>query len=262
MIKTVSIITPVFNAEKFIEKCINSVLSQTFKDWELILCDDRSTDNSVRIIKAFINKDPRIKLLSNKINGGAGVARNKALEYATGNYIAFLDGDDFWHEDKLKKQLEFIQKYNCGMVYSQYYVVNGGSNIPEYKICSPKMVTYEKMLCNDYIGFLTLMYDVKKVGKLFMPEIRKRQDWAYKLILLKNIKEAVGIQEPLAFYRIGNSSLSSNKVKLIKYNFEVFHKELGYSWLSSSFMMINFLIHYFYYKSVSKKKVNFQLTSS
>jgi len=262
MSKTVSIITPVFNAEKYIEQCINSVLSQTHKDWELILCDDCSTDNSVRIIEEYINRDSRIILLSNEVNSGAGIARNMAIKHATGNYIAFLDGDDFWHEDKLKKQLDFIQKNHCALVYSQYYVVIGESNIPKHIICSPKVVTYKKMLCNDYIGFLTLMYDVNKLGKLFMPEIRKRQDWAYKLKLLKSTKEAIGIQEPLAFYRIGNSSLSSNKVKLLKYNFAVFHKELGYSKLSSTFMMINFLLHYFYYKSVSKKKVNFKHTSS
>lgn len=262
MNETVSIITPVYNSEKFIKQCIDSVLSQNYTDWELILSDDCSTDSSVEIIHEYLRRDKRIKLIQSVTNNGAGIARNQAIKQAAGRYIAFLDCDDFWHEQKLSKQLEYIRKNNLELVFSQYYVVEGDSNLPNFKICSPKTVTYKRMLCNDYIGFLTLLYDTKRIGKILMPEIRRRQDWAYKLKLLKSLKIAHGIQEPLAFYRIGNSSLSSNKIKLLKYNFKIYHEELGYSWLNSILRMINFLVHYFYYKAVSKKKVNYQHTSS
>ncbi|MBU2900549.1 glycosyltransferase family 2 protein [Maribacter dokdonensis] len=262
MNEKVSIITPVFNAEFFVRKCVESVLMQSYENWEMIFSDDCSTDRSIEIIKEYAKKEPRIKLLLSDTNRGAGVARNKAIEYASGRYITFLDSDDFWHKDKLKKQLKFLKEKDIAIAYSQYYIVEGDSNVPKYKICSPKKVNFNKMLCNDYIGFLTLLYDTDKITKQLMPEIRRRQDWAYKLQLLKDNGFAYGIQEPLAYYRVGNNSLSSNKINLLKYNFAVFHKELGYSKLSSTFMMINFLVHYFYYKSVSKKKVNFKHTSS
>jgi len=261
MNETVSIITPVYNSEKFIKQCIDSVLAQKYSDWELILSDDCSTDSSVEIINEYLKRDKRIKLIQSETNNGAGIARNHAIKEAEGRYIAFLDCDDFWHKDKLSKQLEYLKKNNIELVFGQYFIVEGNSNVPSYKVCSPKSVTYKKMLCNDYVGFLTLLYDTKRIGKLFMPEIRRRQDWAYKLRLLKNLKIGYGLQEPLAFYRIGNSSLSSNKIKLLKYNFKIYKKELGYSYVESFFMMINFLIHYFYYKSVSKKKVNYHQTS-
>lgn len=257
MNEKVSIITPVFNAELYVRQCVESVLIQSYENWEMIFCDDCSTDKSVDVIKEFAKKDTRIKLLSCETNSGAGVARNKAIEHAAGRYIAFLDCDDFWHEQKLEKQLKFLKQKDLGIVYSQYFIVEGNSNVPKFKINSPKQVTYNKMLCNDYIGFLTLLYDTEKIDKQYMPEIRRRQDWAYKLQLLKNNGCAQGIQEPLAYYRIGNSSLSSNKLKLVKYNFNIFKNELGYNWITSFFMMINFLVHYFYFKQVSKKKVNF-----
>ena len=259
--KKVSIITPVYNSEIYIKKCIDSVRAQTYTNWEMLLSDDCSTDSSVEVISEYLKKDYRIKLITSRVNSGAGIARNKAIESASGRYIAFLDCDDFWQKDKLTKQVEFLQKENLGLAYSQYYVVEGDNNVPKIKICSPEKVDFKKMLCNDYIGFLTLIYDTEIIGKHLMPEIRRRQDWAYKLKLLKNTSYAYGIQEPLAFYRIGNSSLSSNKIKLLKYNFSVFHNELGNSKIKSFFMMINFLFHYFSYKQVSKKKVNFKTSS-
>lgn len=257
----VSIITPLYNSEKFLPQCVASVLEQTYDDWELILSDDCSSDNSVEIAREYCKRDQRIKLIESETNNGAGVARNKAIEYASGRYLAFLDSDDFWHQDKLKKQLDLMTGKGLPLVYCQYYVVEGDAQIPEYKICSPKKVDYSTMLRNDYIGFLTLIYDTEKLGKLYMPKMRRRQDWAYKLRLLKGMGYAHGIQEPLAFYRIGDSSLSSNKFKLLKYNFEVFRKELDKSWLESFLLMIRFLLYHFLYKLTSKQKVDFKNSS-
>lgn len=252
----VSIITPVFNAEKYLSICIDSVIAQSYQDWELILCDDCSSDGSVGLIEAYAFKEERITLIKSPINQGAGVARNKALELAGGRFIAFLDCDDFWHPEKLEKQLNFLNQGGFALVFCQYFVVIGNSKEPKYIIRSPKKVSYRRMLCNDYIGFLTVLYDTVHIKKQFMPEIRRRQDWAYKLKLLEKVDFAYGIQEPLAFYRVGNSSLSSNKLKLLKYNFSVYNNELGYSKLASFALMIIFLFHYFQYKFTSKKIVN------
>ena len=252
----VSIITPVYNSERYISQCIKSVLSQSYNNWEMILCDDCSTDDSVKVVQEYVERDERIKLIFNETNSGAGVTRNNAIRVSKGRYIAFLDSDDLWHKDKLKKQMDFMIQSNLAMVYSHYYVLQGNDEKPSHVIHAPKKVSFKNMLSNDYIGFLTLIYDTRKLGKQYMPKIRRRQDWAYKLKLLKIQNYAYGIQEPLAYYRVGTNSLSSNKIRLIKYNFTVYYKELGYSFGYSVLLMVNFLTHYFWYKVTSKKKLN------
>lgn len=241
----VSIITLVYNAEKFVSKCITSVIAQHYENWEHIFVDDCSSDNSEAIIKTFQAKDKRIKYHSLKHNSGADAARNKGIKESSGRYLAFLDAD-FWHPKKLLRQIQVMQEKKVALIYSQYYIVKEQSNMPESMICSPERLTYTKMLRNDYIGFLTVMNDTHVIGKQYMPKIRRRQDWAYKLQLLKNMTYGYGIQEPLAYYRIGNSSLSSNKFKLLKYNFAIFQEVLGFSGVKSTLYMINFLAHYFY----------------
>jgi glycosyltransferase involved in cell wall biosynthesis len=251
----VSIVTPVYNAEKFINKCIASVLNQTYPNWEMILVDDCSPDNSSEIILEYAQKDDRIKYHKLKKNGGAGVARNQAISMATGRYLAFLDSDDFWHPAKLEKQIEFLKEKNAPAVYSQYYIFNQTIGKPTHIVKSPERVDFKKMQKNDYIGFLTFLLDTKKTGKPMMPTIRRRQDWAYKLIVFKPGFYALGIQEPLAYYRVGNESLSSNKFRLLKYNFGVFRNVLGYSFVKSIVKMAVFLCHYFYFKAISKEKI-------
>ena len=251
----VSIITPVYNSENYLRECIDSVLSQTYKDFEHILVDDCSNDNSATIITDYALKDNRIKYIKLKKNSGAGVARNKAIERATGRYIAFLDSDDFWESCKLEKQLNFMRSNNYQFVYSQYYVIK--ENVPHYIVQSPSRVDFSKMLKNDYIGCLTAIYDVQEIGKIFMPDIRKRQDWVLWLRILKKVDYAYGLQEPLAYYRTGNSSLSNGKIGLLKHNFNVYHKELNMTYFKSIFMMIQFLCYYFSYKVISKKKYNY-----
>jgi len=234
---------------------MDSVLAQSYKNWEHILIDDCSTDSSAKVIRDYADNESRTKLIRLPKNQGAGVARNEGIKSATGRYIAFLDCDDFWHKDKLLKQVQFMVKHHYSVVYAQYYVFSGENYTPLYKVKSPPRVNYRKMLNNDYIGFLTLMYDAKALGKYYMPTIRMRQDWAYKLKLLSRAGAAFGIQEPLAYYRIGNTSLSSSKFRLLKYNFNVYRQELNMSFIKSLFMMANFLVHYFYYKLTSKEKV-------
>ena len=189
----------------------------------MILVDDCSTDQSKQIISKYVKKDRRIKYIKLNKNRGAGEARNKAIEVSIGRYIAFLDSDDFWSKEKLEKQIIFLKKNKVGAVFSQYYIFNRNLETTHI-IKSPKKTNFKNMQKNDYIGFLTFLIDTKKTGKPLMPSIRRRQDWAYKLIILKPGIEALSLQEPLAYYRVGNQSLSSNKLKLLKYNFNVFRK--------------------------------------
>lgn len=256
MNKKVSIITPAYNSEKFIANAMDSVINQTYNNWEMLIIDDCSTDSTIDIVNEYSRKDDRIKLILQKTNMGAGHARNRAIQLSTGRYIAFLDSDDFWGMDKLSKQMDFIKATQAALVYCHYYIYNQRVNKVTHRIESPLKTTYNKMQRNDYIGFLTLLIDTEKTGKQLMPTIRRRQDWAYKLLLLKKGFDAYGIPEPLAYYRVGNQSLSSNKFKLFKYNFAVFRKVLRYSLVKSFYKMCAFLPFYFIFKLTARKRVN------
>ncbi|WP_405208877.1 glycosyltransferase family 2 protein [Aquimarina sp. LLG6339-5] len=254
----VSIITPVYNAEKYIQDCIKSVINQTFDNWEHILIDDCSDDNSIHIIKKFCDLDSRIKLFVQDSNSGAGLARNRGIKEAKGRYISFLDADDYWHKDKLNKQLSFMIDNNHVLTYTSYYVFEKYS-IPIYYREVPIKTSYKKILQNCYIFCSTAMYDTNVLGKAYFPDIRKRQDWVLWIRILEKIKNSYGINEPLVYYRIGNkNSLSKNKFGLLKHNYNVFKRELNKSHLKSILMMLSFLGHYFWYKTFSKQKKQFK----
>ncbi|MFD2724787.1 glycosyltransferase family 2 protein [Hyunsoonleella rubra] len=252
----VSIITPSFNCQDYISKTIDSVLSQTYSNWEMIIVDDCSTDNSVEIIQNYCAKDKRIKLFISDKNMGSGRSRNKCLEKATGRYIAFLDSDDYWSNIKLERQIAFMEENSFNLTYSMYFEFDSDTGRLLTKVKVPKKVNFGMLLKNGgYMGCLTVIYDSYFFGKRDMPEIRKRQDWALWLKMLKEIDYAHGLQEPLAYYRLGNSSLSKSKLKLVKYNFSVYRKELRMSFLRSLYHMIVFLIHHFFYKPKLKVKL-------
>lgn len=251
---TVSIITPVYNSSKFIRECLDSTLGQTYTNFEHILVNDCSTDDSVQIIEQYVKKDPRVKLIQLNENSGAGKARNTAIEAAKGRFIAFLDSDDFWHKDKLQIQVNFMLQNGYAFSYTQYKIIDENSR-PHSIVKSPPKVSYNDILRNGYIGCLTAMYDTERIGKYYMPLIRKRQDWSLWIMILKEVQVAHGISRPLAYYRVGNDSLSSNKVNLIKFNFNVFHKVLQMGLLESSYRMAVFLFFYFKFKFNSIEKL-------
>lgn len=245
----VSVVTPVYNAALFLEETIWSVLNQTYLHWELLLVDDCSTDASFEIAKTFSKKDSRIKVYQLMSNQGAGIARNLGIKEASGTYIAFLDADDLWFPEKLQTQLEFMTENNCNICYSSYQLIN------EDGILQPKIVealpnlTFKKLLKSNYIGNLTGTYNAAALGKIYAPVLRKRQDWALWLSALKIENKAMGIQEPLAYYRERKNAISSNKTGLLKYNYVVYNKVLGLSTLNSLFMMTIFLWEHFFVKS-------------
>ena len=239
----ISIITPTYNSELYISETILSIQNQTFTDWELIITDDYSSDNTVEVIQSFIKKDDRIRLYKLKSNQGAGVARNHSIKMAKGRYIAFCDSDDQWKKNKLELQINFMNHNDLVLSYSGYDIIDeNGKKIRT--VHPPKIITLKKILSNNYIGCLTAIYDSKILGKQYMPPIRKRQDWVLWIKILKKIKKTEGLNTSLAIYRVRSNSISRNKLNLIIHNWNVYHKVLGYNKFKSVLLMINFIIHY------------------
>jgi len=239
-----------YNAEAFISDAIQSVINQTYTSWELLLIDDCSTDKTLEIAKSFQNEHSKIKLFANAKNFGAAITRNKGIEAAKGDYIAFLDGDDVWKPEKLEKQLAFFNSQDCDVCFSSYYLIDEQGVLLNKEVKALETISYQKLLKSNYIGNLTGMYNAKKLGKITSPNLRKRQDWLLWLAALKKSrKPAEGILEPLAYYRIRKSSMSSNKFQLIKHNYWVYRKGLDFSILKSVYSMVVFLIEHFFVKS-------------
>lgn len=222
MRELVSIIMPSYNAEKFIKESINSVLAQTYQNWELLITDDVSKDNTVSIVKQYAKNEPRIKLVEKTNNGGAGVARNDSILRARGRYIAFLDSDDLWMPEKLSKQISFMQHNKVPFSYTGYQKFTGDKKLLG-EIIPPAETTYNELLNSNVIGCLTAIYDCQEIGKQFMPTIRKRQDMALWLHILKLTPKATGIQESLAYYRV-DVGMSSNKIEILKWQWRLYRE--------------------------------------
>ncbi len=224
----VSIITPSYNSEAFIRETIEGIINQTYPHWELLITDDCSTDHSVKLVEEYVKKDSRIKLLKLEKNGGAGVCRNNSIEAAKGRYIAFCDSDDVWMPQKLEKQLMFMEKTDSALSYSSYMMMNESGSI-EGIVVSPKKIVYASLKRDNDIGCLTAIYDTEKVGKMYMPIMRKRQDWALWLSILNKCGVAYGLKEPLAYYRVRKESISRKKLALVKHNINMYRSFLKFS---------------------------------
>ncbi|WNH13965.1 glycosyltransferase family 2 protein [Thalassobellus suaedae] len=253
----VSIITPMFNSEAFISETISSVLNQSYKNWELILIDDNSKDATLSIVQEFIKIHPNIKLLKNESNLGAAISRNKGIDSAKGDYIAFLDADDLWKPEKLEIQIACMQTENCDVCFSSYQLINEKGEALNKKVKAIPQLAYSKLLKSNYIGNLTGIYNAKVLGKIKTPDLRKRQDWLLWLSAIKKSgKRAQGMKESLAYYRVRDNSMSSNKLNLIKYNYWVYKKGLGFSTLKSVYCMLVFLKEHFFVKSKQTISIN------
>ncbi|QED39128.1 glycosyltransferase family 2 protein [Antarcticibacterium arcticum] len=244
----VSVIMPAYNTSNFIAEAIDSVIKQTWAHWELIIIDDVSTDDTVEVVNSFSAKEDRIHLIKNLSNKGPGVARNLGIEKAKGSFIAFLDSDDQWLPYKLETQIGFMQQNDLEMSFSSYYLLKENEEQPFAIVQAPEVLTYRKLLKSNYVGNLTGIYDVAKIGKVFAPEIRKRQDWALWLTILKNKGETRAISRPLAVYRVRKESLSKNKTALIAYNYRIYRNFLNFGFLKSCFFMGRFLWEHFIIK--------------
>jgi teichuronic acid biosynthesis glycosyltransferase TuaG len=251
----VSVIMPAYNSADFIREAIDSVLSQTWPNWELWVIDDASKDGTVKVIEEYSAKHSKIQPLKNSTNLGTGAARNKGIKAATGHFIAFLDADDKWLPEKLEKQLRFIQENDLAMTFSSYYLIDEEGNALNKIVKALPELTYEKLLKSNYVGNLTGIYDVQKLGKVYAPLIRKRQDWALWLEIMKKLGSTRALTEPLAYYRVRRDSVSRNKWKLLRHNFRIYRSFLNYGLLKSCRSMSRFLWEHFLVKNKQVKKL-------
>ncbi len=239
-----------FNSEAFISETINSVINQTYLNWELLLVDDGSHDKTIEIANRYIAENNKIKLFKNATNQGAAISRNKGIKASKGDYIAFLDADDLWKPNKLETQITFMQTENCDICFSSYEQMDEAGKPLNKLVKALPELTYKKYLKSNYIGNLTGIYNAKVLGKITAPNLRKRQDWLLWLAAIKKSgKPAKGIQQSLAYYRVRKDSMSSNKMELLKHNYWVYKKGLGFSTIKSIFYMLLFLKEHFFIKS-------------
>ena len=249
----VSVIMPAYNAQAFIAESIQSVIDQTYQNWELFVIDDFSSDATREIVQGLVRKDNRIHLLENSSNSGTHHSRNKGIKAAQGDFIAFLDADDLWKPEKLEKQLHLLHTEDISSCFSSYELISENGSALNQKIEALPVLKYEKLLKANYVGNLTGIYSVRKLGKIYCPEISKRQDWALWLKVIEKGGPMKGIQQSLAIYRIRKNSISTNKLEMLRYNFKVYHKVLGYNFVKSCWRMLIFLNEQFFVKSRQTK---------
>ena len=218
----VSIIMPAYNAELHIAESIDSVISQTYSNWELLITDDRSTDTTQKIINEYAIQDSRIKLFINDENGGAGIARNNSIKQSVGRFIAFLDADDQWLPEKLTTQISFMLRNNYAFTFTAYQKLEGETL--KGTVTPPQSTTYNKLLNSNVIGCLTAVYDTNVLGKHYMPVIRKRQDMGLWLSLLKQVPKSYSLPDVLALYRV-DSGMTQNKFKILKWQW-LFYRDV------------------------------------
>lgn len=238
--RLVSIITAAYNCSDTIEETYNSIKRQTYIFWEWIIVEDHSSDNSFECISKLIKNDKRVRLFQTQKNSGSAVARNIGLKNACGRYISFLDADDLLDDSYIENQLDFM-KLNGPIVSSGY-------RRKTEKSCTvfipSQIITYKKELCGNDLSCLTTMFDKSIVGERYFPEdLLKREDYVFWLNILKDGYVAKGNPSVLATYVIHSGSKSSNKFKLIKYQYIVYHKTQGFNWLKSWFYILKWALY-------------------
>lgn len=240
-----SVITPFYKSIDFVSHAIDSVIAQTHDNWEMIIVDDCSPDDQCLIFDNYLKNERRIKLIRLDQNMGQAVARNTAIKHASGRYIAFLDSDDMWKPDKLEKQIKFMQENNLAFTYSSYDIIDEKNNKMGTFLTKP-CIDYTSMLKTCSVGCLTAIYDTHMLGKIYMDtKFRRQEDYILWLNILKKIKTTKGILEPLAYYRISNNTVSSNKLKSAMSQWNVYRKIENLGFLDSLYYFANYSINGF-----------------
>ena len=239
----VSIVMPAYNAASTIKDSVSSVLNQSYGNFELLIVDDCSSDSTQKILRELSDQDERIKVMRLDFNKGVAEARNLAIRYAKGKYIAFLDSDDVWLPEKLNKQLSLMLEMNCFVSTSAYYRFRVLGNW----ICissPPRKIDYKLLLRGNVIGNLTGIYDCESIGKIYQKSIR-HEDYLMWLEIISRAGNVCAVYEPLAAYRITENSLSANKFKSVFWTWEIYRYHLGLSIYYSIFLMFNYIIKAF-----------------
>lgn len=220
----VSVIMPTYNCGNFIAETLDSIKAQTYENWEVVIVDDCSTDNTKEIVDSYSALDPRIKYHCLDKNSGAAVARTVAMQNADGEYMAFCDSDDLWLPEKLEKQLAFMNENGYAFSCTAYEQIDEESKSLGRVIKTVKKTDYNRLLLDCPVGNSSVMYNVEKMGKFEVPNIRKRNDDALWLQMLKKEKYIWGMPDVLMRYRIRKNSISSNKLKVIKYHWILYRE--------------------------------------
>lgn len=235
----VSVIMPTYNCGQYIAESVDSVLAQSFTDWELQIVDDCSTDNTYEILQPYLKRYPNINYHRLDKNGGPAVARTEAIRRANGKYCAFLDSDDLWTPDKLEKQLAFMEKTGAEFSCTAYRRMDADGNDLHVVMVPPEKTDYAKCIrLSCPIGNLTAMYNCEALGKIEVPPIKKRNDFALWLQILKKTRYCYGMEDVLGYYRLGRSgSVSKNKIKLARHHWQLYHEIEGHGILRSVYDM-------------------------
>jgi glycosyltransferase involved in cell wall biosynthesis len=238
----VSVVTPVWNAAATLPATLASVRAQTLGDWEHLLVDDGSTDGSDRLIAEAVAADPRRRALATGANAGAGVARNLAIRAARGRYVAFLDADDRWRPEKLARQIGFMAAEGHAFAFTAYQREDAAGR-PLGRVAAPPRVTREELLRHNVIGCLTAVYDAEALGRVEMPEARRRQDYGLWLALLARVEAAHGLAEVLADYRVAKGSLSGNKLVAARDTWALYRGAAGLSAPRAAWYFAHYAAH-------------------
>lgn len=246
--KLVSVIMPSYNTASFIAESIQSVLAQSYKDWELIIVDDCSPDNTDEVVKPYLS-DERIKYIKNEKNSGAAVSRNRALREAKGKWIAFLDSDDLWMPDKLNKQICFMEKNDYHFSYTNYAEIDTKNHRNGRTVTGPKKITKTGFFNYCWPGCLTVMYDAETVGLIQIADIKKNNDYAMWLKACKKA-DCYLLGEELALYRRGRAgSVSTHGIKtMIGWHYKLYREAEGQNPVAAVFNTGRNLVFGFYKK--------------
>ena len=240
----VSIITPAYNAASFLEETVKCVQEQTFSDWEMIIVDDCSKDNTYALARRLSEEDNRIKILQNDKNSGVAATRNKALDAAIGEYIAFLDSDDLWLPQKLEKQVDFMDTGQYVLTYTNYQKFNSETGERGQKVIrAPATMTAKRIYGDTSIGCLTVMVNRNKSGSFYMPPLGHTEDNITWQSILARGFTAYRLDEVLSLYREGNSSLTSGKKKAAKQQWQTYRDYYKFSIPKSAFYFSQYAFH-------------------
>lgn len=235
---------PAYNAEHYLAAAVESVLSQTYPTWELLIVNDASTDETLAIAEWFQRLDKRIRLFTQSDNGGVAKSRNAALKQAKGRYIAFLDSDDLWVPDKLAKQIAFMRANQVTVSYGAYQRMDERGNLLG-SVWPPKELDYATLLKSNFIGNLTGAYDVKVLGKQYFGEFR-HEDYVAWLALVKRAGKAKSVDEELGSYRVYTGSASSNKLRAALWQWQIYRQSESLGLSQSCWLMLHYLYHAIY----------------
>lgn len=232
---------PAYNCADFVGIALDSVIAQTYGEWEVIVVDDCSTDNTAEVVKEYITKDSRIKYYRLENNSGAAIARNKAIDLAQGRYMAFLDSDDVWFPEKLTKQINFMKQNGYHFTCTSYTKIDEHGNYLNRTIKVKNIRDYHGLL-KTCPGNSTVIYDAHCLGKFKIPNIKKRNDYVMWLQVIKKEKYLYGLEKTLGSHRIRTNAISSNKFSLVYYHWEVYRNIENLSFIRSSYLIIYWII--------------------